>query len=249
MEHEDARTGKEWQRPSMKDARGKAAETLEHLSPEKLLQLIRQLQQQNLQLQRAHTEMTDLLRSKDAMLENLTAQLAEVRQSRCEDSASDQLTGLLTRRAALKFLSKELARCKRNGDELAIGLCEIDNFRALNDIWGPPVANEVLCWFARTLSTSIREYDTVARLGEETFLLIMPLKPGMEADTVCERLCGQIANSLVATRGGEIGVTTSIGVAYAAKTSIVKDLWAEADAALRQAKKQGGNRTVYFLKA
>ena len=77
----------------------------------------------------------------------------------------------------------------------------------------------------------------------------MPLKPENDAESVCDRLCNLIANSKIKTTRGEIDVTVSIGVAYASAGSVIKGLWAEVEAALLQAKKQGGNRLVYFLKA
>lgn len=220
----------------------------EALSPEAMVLLIRELQSQNQELQCSQAELAEALRTKEALLEKANA-LLENRQVLPPPTTHDPLTGLLKHRAALTVLSKDLARCKRHGEELAIGLCTIDTFKEITDTWGRQAGNEVLCQVARTLTASLREYDTVARLRREEFLLIMPLKPGMEALSACERLCGQIAGSKVNTIRGELSIAISIGLAYAAAGSIIKELWSEADAALSQAKKQGGNRVVYFVKA
>jgi diguanylate cyclase (GGDEF)-like protein len=221
----------------------------EKLSSEAMMQLISELKSQNKQLQRSQMQLEEVLRTKEALLEKANAQLAENRQGLPEQEAHDPLTGLLKLRGALKVLSKELARNKRNGEELSIGLCDVDGFEGINDTYGRRAANEVLCWVAQTLTTSLREYDTVARIGGEKFLLIMPLQPGSDAEAVCERLCNQISNSKIATIRGELGTTSSIGVRYAAKDSTILVLRAEADAALCHAKKMGCNRTVYFAKA
>ena len=107
----------------------------------------------------------------------------------------------------------------------------------------------MLQWLAQNLLANLREYDSVARIGNDTFLLIMPLKAGNDAESICERLCRQIAGGGIKTGRGEIHITASIGIAYAASSSTVKGLMEEADAALDYALKQGGNRAVYFLKA
>ena len=221
----------------------------EELSTEAMVQLISELKLQNKQLQRSQMELAEVLRTKEALLEKANALLAENRQDLPEQATHDQLTGLLKLRAALKLLSKELARNKRTGEELAIGLCDVDGFKEINDTYGRRAGNEVLCWVAQTLTTSLREYDTVARIGGEKFLLIMPLQAGADAEAVCERLCNQISNSKIATIRGELGVTISIGIAYATKGSVIKVLRSEADAALSHAKKMGCNRTVFFAKA
>lgn len=224
-------------------------QTLENLSSEAMLQLIRELQLQNEELQRSRTELAQALRTKEALLEKADAQLAKIRQTSLQLAANDPLTGLPNRHAALKLLSKELARCKRHGEELAVGICSIDDFKAVNDTWGHQVGNEALCWLARTLIASVREYDAVARVGKERFLLIMPLKPGTDAESAFKRLCSQVANSRIETKAGELSLTISIGVAYAAAGSIVRRMLSEAGAALRHAKTQGCNRVIYFMKA
>ena len=219
------------------------------ITPEMMLQLVRELQLQNKELQREQAELKEALRTKEELLEKANALLAETCQTLPRQTTHDPLTGLLRHRAALSVLSKELARNKRRGEELAIGLCDIDAFKEVREEWGYQSGNEVLCWVAQTLTSSLREYDTVARIVGERFLLIMPLKPENDAESVCDRLCNLIANSKIKTTRGEIDVTVSIGVAYASAGSVIKGLWAEAEAALLQAKKQGGNRLVYFLKA
>jgi diguanylate cyclase (GGDEF)-like protein len=223
--------------------------SLNELSPNEMVQLICELQLQNKELQRSQAELSEALRAKDSLLKKANALLAESQQALLQQATNDPLTGLLNHRAALKLLSKELSRNKRRGEELAIGICDIDNFKAINNNWGHKAGNEVLCWLAQALTTSIREYDTVARLGGEGFLLIMPLKSATDAESVCERLCNQIANSKIETASGELSITVSLGVAYAATGSLMKGLLSEAAAALYQAKEQGRNRVVYFMKA
>ena len=219
------------------------------LSTVEMLRRIHELQVENAELQRSRAELAETLRIKEALLEQANILLAESRQEGDSPTAQDPVTGLMRHRAAMKVLSKQLARCKRHGEELAIGLCAIDSYKTISPEWKYKARNEVLQGLARTMLANLREYDSVARISGDAFLLIMPLKAGNDAEAICERLCGQIASSAIKTGRGEIHITVSIGIAYAASSSTVKGLMEEADAALDYALKQGGNRAVYFLKA
>ncbi len=219
------------------------------LSTVEMLRRIHELQVENADLKRSCAAIAEDLRVKEALLEQANILLAESGQSPNALAAHDPVTGLMRHRAAMKVLSKQLARCKRHNEELAIGLCAIDSYNTLSPEWKNKTRNEVLRWLAQALLANLREYDSVARIGADTFLLIMPLKEGSDAESICERLCSQIGSGEIQTVRGEIHVTISIGIAYAAASSTVKGLMEEADAALDYALKQGGNRAVYFLKA
>ena len=157
----------------------------------------------------------------------------------------DALTGLLNRRAALELLSKELVRSKRQGGRLAIGMCDIDYFKKVNDTWGHQAGDSVLCGFAHILTTYIREYDVVARMGGEEFLVIAPIRAESEAGYIFDRLCSKIANIKMKARTVEIAITVSIGVAYSTMESEIDELMAAADIALYRAKAEGRNRVVH----
>ena len=190
-------------------------------------------------------ESLEELRSKQELLEKTNALLEESQQALLHQATHDSLTGLLNRSTALEVLAKELARSKRNGEGLAVGMCDIDHFKQINDTWGHQTGNEVLCEFARILTANIREYDVCARIGGEEFLLILPLKDGTDAEPIFERFCRNLVLSKMKTQDGvEFSISASIGVAYAKEDSIVDKLLSEADAALYQAKAQGRNCVV-----
>ena len=181
-------------------------------------------------------------------LRTANALLLESQQALIHQATHDPLTELLNRRAALEQLTKELARSKRCGEDLAIGMCDIDHFKKVNDTWGHPTGDEVLRRVSQILITGVREYDVVARWGGEEFLLVVPIKVGFDSDAIFERLCKTVADNKVKTSSGELAVTISIGVAYATGEGNMTNLLAEADAALYQAKEQGRNRVVYAKK-
>jgi len=92
-----------------------------------------------------------------------------------ENSATtDYLTGLPNARSLFLHLDSELARCKRLQAPLAVVVCDLDGFKQVNDRFGHLVGNEVLRSVASGLKETCREYDYVARMGGDEFVVIMP---------------------------------------------------------------------------
>jgi len=157
----------------------------------------------------------------------------------------DPLTGLLNRRAILEQLHKELARTQRQGDLLAVGMCDLDHFKQVNDTYGHQTGDDVLCGLARTLNESVREYDSVGRMGGEEFLVIMPMRACSDCVSVFNNLCAQVADTRLKTRSGFLSITVSIGVVCAAAESTVDEILEASDAAMYRAKAEGRNRVVF----
>ena len=171
--------------------------------------------------------------------------LVESREKLAYQAHHDPLTGLLNRRAILDRLHEELARARRYGDILAIGMIDIDRFKSVNDTHGHQTGDDVLCGFVQILRTSFREYDTVGRLGGEEFLVIAPMKPEIDCLSVFSRALRKVAESKITTRSGFLSVTMSIGVATATFENSVDKILAAADSALYQAKNEGRNRIAH----
>ncbi len=175
----------------------------------------------------------------------MQAALVESREALAHQATHDSLTGLLNRRAILDRLREEFARSRRHGDFLAVGVCDIDHFKQVNDTHGHQTGDDVLCGLAQVLRKSVREYDSVGRIGGEEFLVIMPMKAGMDCTAIFGRLCARVSGSKVTTRSGERSVTVSIGVACAAVQKTVDEILAAADVALYRAKNEGRNRVTH----
>lgn len=159
----------------------------------------------------------------------------------------DPLTGLYNRRAIFELLHKELARAGRYSYGLAVGICDIDLFKKVNDTHGHQTGDEILCGFSKILKKNIREYDSVGRIGGEEFLIIAPVPTGTDCITLFDRLCSRVAASRIPTKSGELALTLSIGVACSASAGTVDKLVEAADTALYRAKKKGRNRVTHFL--
>jgi diguanylate cyclase (GGDEF)-like protein len=171
--------------------------------------------------------------------------LIESREILTLQANHDPLTGILNRRAIFEHLHKELMRSVRQGNGLAIGMCDIDHFKQINDTYGHLTGDEVLCALAQILRDGVRDYDCVGRIGGEEFLVIAPTKAGVDCSALFERLCRRVAESSIKTRSGLLSVTISIGVACAKVGRTEDEILAAADAALYRAKAQGRNRVVY----
>ncbi len=172
--------------------------------------------------------------------------LVESRKALEYQATHDPLTGMLNRRATLEQLQKEINRAARHGGSIAVGMCDIDNFKVVNDRFGHQAGDEILVGFSSTLMESLREYDTVGRIGGEEFLVITPMRPGSGYRTVFERLLKTVAARRIPTRSGTLSVTVSIGVACAKSATSVDMLLEAADSALYKAKEAGRNRVVFL---
>jgi two-component system, cell cycle response regulator len=181
-------------------------------------------------------------------LVEMQAALIESREALAHQATHDPLTGMLNRRAILDCLDKELARAGRHGgDTLAVGACDIDHFKRVNDTYGHQTGDDVLCGLVKILRENLRNYDSVGRMGGEEFLLITPMKERMDPMYMFDRLCMTVAESKITTRSGALSVTVSIGVTCATAGSTVDAILGVADTALYRAKAQGRNRAVYVV--
>jgi len=103
-----------------------------------------------------------------------------LKYQQAESSATtDYLTGLPNARSLFLQLDRELARCKRDNSLLTVMVCDMDGFKQINDRFGHLEGNRVLKLFAHALKETCREYDYVARMGGDEFVLIAP---GLNAD-------------------------------------------------------------------
>jgi diguanylate cyclase (GGDEF)-like protein/putative nucleotidyltransferase with HDIG domain len=89
-------------------------------------------------------------------------------------ATTDYLTGLPNARSLFLHLDRELARCKRTGAALTVMVCDLDRFKHINDVYGHLEGNKVLRAFAHNLQENCREYDYVARMGGDEFVIVAP---------------------------------------------------------------------------
>jgi diguanylate cyclase (GGDEF)-like protein/putative nucleotidyltransferase with HDIG domain len=148
-----------------------------------------------------------------------------------EDSATtDYLSGLPNARSLFLRLDSEVARCRRSGEPLCVAVCDLDGFKQVNDRFGHLEGNKVLRLVSEALRSRCREYDYVARMGGDEFVLLFP-------GSDCGSIQGRIAEMKQIAIGAGSGVSMSIGEAYFPEDgSDAEELLAEADKRMYKAK-------------
>ncbi len=171
---------------------------------------------------------------------SLALNQARLARSHLREARTDDLTGLLNRRAVFDtFAEGELAPFT------CVVVFDLDDFKSVNDSHGHAVGDEVLRRFAETVRTQIRGIDTAARLGGEEFAVVLPRSQSQSAIQVAERIRSAFAEAVVETAGGPIRCTVSAGVAAAgADGEAFTEVLQRADEALYVAKRNGRDRVV-----
>jgi len=161
-----------------------------------------------------------------------------------EQAVTDELTSLANRRQFLEALAHELTRSGRTGETTSLVLCDLDDFKTVNDRFGHPAGDEVLRVVGRVLRESVRELDVPARLGGEEFAVVLPNTTLDGAVRLAERIRVAIAGAAIVVGGNRIPVTVSLGVAAHAENETLEDLMHQADRCLYAAKEAGKNVVV-----
>jgi diguanylate cyclase (GGDEF)-like protein len=156
-------------------------------------------------------------------------------------SITDGLTKLHNHRFFQDHLTREIKRVSRTGELLSMLICDIDDFKRLNDRLGHASGDELLIGIARVLNDSIRETDFLARYGGEEFVVLAPGTDLAGAVTLAEKIREAVAaGSYILDSTHQLTkVTVSIGVAQYSGSR--KRFFQAADQALYRAKAAGKN--------
>ncbi len=166
-------------------------------------------------------------------------------QQKLRDAAlTDGLTGLWTHQHFAAILKAEFARCRRYGGQLALIMCDLDHFKAINDSFGHLAGNAVLKQTADAIRRSIRHPDVPVRYGGEEFAVLAPEADLSDAVHMAERLRAVVEQSVKVEGHDGYRVTVSLGVASATDQRVVtpEDLVELADRTMYLAKRRGRNR-------
>ncbi len=153
----------------------------------------------------------------------------------------DPLTGLTNRSLFYDRLDSALRAAHRHRNSLALLFVDINDFKVINDTHGHAVGDRVLCTIARRLEGSVRETDTVARMGGDEFIVLLTDVQSVDAVSgKVERIHAVMAEPLGAEFGGIRMPSCSIGVAcYPADGEDADTLLSHADGDMYRIKKHG----------
>jgi len=164
-------------------------------------------------------------------------------------SSTDALTGIANRRYFDKRLTAEVSRAFRARSPLSLVLADLDYFKQYNDLYGHPQGDECLRAFAGLLESYCRRGgDLAARVGGEEFALLLPETDYAAACHLAEQARAAFDASDILHEGSQVkdNATASFGVASVTPAGLDagESLFAQADAALYRAKRQGRNRVA-----
>lgn len=162
----------------------------------------------------------------------LTLQQAEAAQADHVAKTFDALTNVFTRNFLQSLLEKEIARAERSGRPLALMMCDVNNFKQVNDRYGHLIGDKVLAQIAAILKSCLRGSDHVVRYGGDEFLLILPETAEAGAVTVRERILQRVAEWDFADHISEVQISLSLGLYHHISAQSAEQDLAEVDARL-----------------
>lgn len=161
----------------------------------------------------------------------------------------DNVTKLPNRTLLNDRLERTVQMALRSARKVGILFMDLDNFKNINDSLGHQVGDALLFSVGQRIVSCIREEDTVARIGGDEFLVMLPdLERGEEAHRIAEKIIASFASPFL-LHGHEIFASTSIGISLFPDDSTRQtDLIKYADSALYEAKSRGRNNYQFFTK-
>lgn len=187
-------------------------------------------------------EMEERRKTEEELVKS-TEELTRLNRVLHESSMRDGLTGLYNHRYFFQVLNRDFSLARRNDNNYACLLLDLDYFKSINDSFGHPFGDEVLKGVAEIMQDRVRETDLVARYGGEEFAVLLPGTDLAGATLLAEDIRTKIAERVFRHGTDLVRVTVSIGVGslreHGPESSL--DLLTLTDKALYQAKTHGRN--------
>jgi diguanylate cyclase (GGDEF)-like protein len=162
-------------------------------------------------------------------------------------SEHDALTGLPNRLLLNDRLQTVFKRAERFQTCLGLLMVDLDEFKDVNDAFGHQAGDKLLCELARRLSSCVRVTDTVARIGGDELIVLLPdLRVAAEAEMIAAKIVAVASNPVLIERK-QVAITVSVGVAtYPQVGPDAEALMRCADEAMYSAKQKGKNRLQVY---
>jgi diguanylate cyclase (GGDEF)-like protein len=167
-------------------------------------------------------------------------------------SIRDPLSNSFNRRYVFNFLHKLVDANYEEKNTISIMVIDIDDFKQVNDLYGHPFGDQVICKIADIGSNILRKEDVIGRVGGEEFLCVLPRIDAVQSLHIAQRFVNTVNQHEFITEsnnGGsqKIQVTVSIGLATTSKkVTTSTELYLQADKALYHAKGSGKNRAIQY---
>jgi diguanylate cyclase (GGDEF)-like protein/PAS domain S-box-containing protein len=163
------------------------------------------------------------------------------------EAVHDALTGLANRTLLHESLRQAILRAQTNDHKIAVFLIDIDWFKQINDSLGHANGDVLLATVGQRLLSCVRESDTVARMGGDEFVIVMPEIRSVQDVEHCGEQIIRNASQPIEISGRKINLTLSVGVAvFPEDGHAVESLLRNADAAMYAVKDSGRNSFCMF---
>lgn len=181
---------------------------------------------------------------------DLQAELLSVKETLHEQATHDPLTGLPNRLLFSDRLNQRINQANRSNGQLAVMFLDLDHFKLINDTMGHNVGDLLLQAVAERLSESLRQIDTVTRMGGDEFTVILSeITNVQDAVIIAKRVLDSLSAPFL-LQSQEIFVSTSIGISvYPADGVDAQTLVRNADTAMYRAKALGRNNYQIYTSA
>jgi diguanylate cyclase (GGDEF)-like protein len=156
----------------------------------------------------------------------------------------DGLTGLANRSLFTQRMDEALRTARETGEPVGLFFVDLDDFKAVNDEWGHPVGDELLCQVADRLLDTVRSGDTVARLGGDEFAIVLSgVSTQDELDAAAERVTLAFDEPF-AIAGDDVCIAASVGRAtWPEDAAELEALMRHADSEMYRAKRSSRERS------
>jgi diguanylate cyclase (GGDEF)-like protein len=159
----------------------------------------------------------------------------------------DHLTGLANRALLQERLQYAVVRAERHQHKVAVFLLDIDFFKQINDALGHAHGDALLATVGQRLLSSVRESDTVARVGGDEFVIVMPDFRSLDDVEHCGRQIIENAAQPITIGDQDLSITVSVGIAIYPEGGLeAHDLLRNADTAMYAVKDAGRNSLSIF---
>lgn len=212
------------------------------------LAYMKQLEVNNLQLEKIVAERTSELKRSTRLAQEKSMQLEKMNAELELLATRDSLTGLMNHSTLVEQFKHLIEDARRYEHALSVFLIDVDNFKTINDTYGHLIGNKVLLKLTEIFKEETRESDLVSRYGGEEFVIVLSRANLSEAMDKAEILRSRIDK----TRDWEyekLRITVSIGVTtidWREKSNNYNDYLFEADSAMYHAKQKGKNRICSY---
>jgi diguanylate cyclase (GGDEF)-like protein len=159
------------------------------------------------------------------------------------EAVVDPLTGMLNRKALSVRVAELTQQARLSGAPVGVIVCDVDNFKRINDSLGHSTGDAVLRDIAYVLRKQLRAYDLTYRLGGEEFLVLLPGSDLRETEARAERLRRAVA-AVQMVAGARVTMSFGVSASLPQNEFDYDAVFCAADAALYEAKRGGRDRVV-----